>query len=76
MSALRVYAFRCDQPGCGATVTTTESNATTARGSVARLGWNCRIVRQPPGFPVYFDYCPSHSEKRATAPQASAAAAP
>lgn len=62
MSAIRVYAFRCDEPGCGATASTMESSAAAARAVTARQAWTTRREPNPDGFYFWKDFCPSHSE--------------
>jgi hypothetical protein len=64
MSALRVYAFACDEPGCREVVSTTETSATAARKVASRRGWSTTRTPSPDGFYFWRDRCPSHSEER------------
>lgn len=65
MSALRVYAFRCDEPGCKACISTMETSAAAARRETARRFWTTKREPNPEGFFFWRDFCPSHSEARA-----------
>jgi hypothetical protein len=66
MSAIRVYAFRCDEPGCREVASTLESSAAAARRSIARRAWTTRRDPNPDGFYFWKDFCPSHSEAAAS----------